>query len=87
MFGDGAARIHAERKIFNFRYASAAHWLQVSRDFYGPVNKAFGALDAGAGTALEQDIVALLERMNTAGTASLVVPSEYLEVVITKRSV
>ncbi|SFU73588.1 Methyltransferase domain-containing protein [Pseudoduganella namucuonensis] len=85
LFGAQAAHIHAERKIFNFRYASAAHWLQVFRDFYGPVHKAFAALDAGAGQALEHDIMALLERFNTAGQASLVVPAEYLEVVIRKR--
>jgi SAM-dependent methyltransferase len=85
LFGGEAAHIHAERKIFNFRYVSAAHWLQVFRDFYGPVNKAFAALDTNAGQALEQDLTALLGRFNTAGPASLVVPGEYLEVVITKR--
>lgn len=84
LFGAQAAHIHAERKIFNFRYASAAHWLRVFRDFYGPVHKAFAALDTGAGQALERDIMALLDRFNTAGQASLVVPAEYLEVVITK---
>lgn len=86
LFGEKTAHIHAERKIFNFRYASAAHWLQVFRDYYGPVHKAFAALDAIAGQALEQDLIALLDRLNTAGPASLVVPGEYLEVVITKRS-
>ena len=86
LFSDQAAHIHAERKIFNFRYASAAHWLQVFRDYYGPVHKAFAALDINAGQALEHDLTALLDRFNTAGPASLVVPAEYLEVVITKRS-
>ncbi|WP_377703155.1 class I SAM-dependent methyltransferase [Pseudoduganella sp. UC29_71] len=85
LFGERAARIGARRKIFNFRYESAAHWLQVFRDFYGPVHKAFGALDDAAKQALEGDLLALLERSNTAGAASLVVPAEYLEVVITKR--
>jgi hypothetical protein len=32
-----------------------------------------------------KDITALLDRCNIAGPSSLVVPSEYLEVVITKR--
>lgn len=86
LFGDAAARLHAERKNFMFRYASAAHWLQVFRDFYGPVHRAFAALDDNAAQALEQDLIALLGQFNTAGTASLVVPAEYLEVVITKRS-
>lgn len=85
LFGSQAAQIRCERRMYNFRYGSPAHWLQVFRDYYGPVHKALGALDATAGQALERDIVALLERLNTAAPGSLVIPSEYLEVVITKR--
>ena len=80
---DGA-QIRCERRHFNFRYRSAAHWVQVFRDFYGPTHKAFAALDAQGQQALEDDITALLQQMNTAGAASLVVPAEYLEVVINK---
>jgi len=85
LFGARTAEIRCVRRHFNFRYRSAAHWVQVFRDFYGPTHKAFAALDVEGKQALEHDIVALLEQMNTAGTASLVVPAEYLEVVITKR--
>ena len=84
LFGN-AADIRAERRQFNFRYASPAHWLQVFREYYGPTNKAFARLDSSGQAALERDILAVLDRFNTAGPASLVVPSEYLEVVITKR--
>jgi ubiquinone/menaquinone biosynthesis C-methylase UbiE len=80
---DGA-QIRCERRLFNFRYRSAAHWVQVFRDFYGPTHKAFEALDAPGQQALEDDITALLQQMNTAGAASLVVPAEYLEVVVNK---
>ena len=85
LFGAQAAEIRCERKVFNFRYRSAAHWVQVFRDYYGPTHKAFAALDAGGQQALERDITALLTEMNTAGVASLVVPSTYLEIVITKQ--
>jgi SAM-dependent methyltransferase len=85
LFGAGADSIEATHKMFNFRYASAGHFLQVFRDFYGPVHKAFAALEPDRQQALEQDILALLNRFNRAGSASLVVPAEYLEVVITKR--
>ena len=80
---DGA-QIRCQRRLFNFRYRSAAHWVQVFRDFYGPTHKAFAALDAQGQQALEDDITALLQEMNTAGAASLVVPAEYLEVVVSK---
>jgi ubiquinone/menaquinone biosynthesis C-methylase UbiE len=85
LFGGQAARIRCERRLFNFRYCSAAHWVQVFRDYYGPTHKAFAALDADGALALERDITALLEQLNTAGASSLVVPAEYLEIVITKR--
>lgn len=84
LFGDGARELRVARKLFNFRYASPAHWLQVFRDYYGPAHKAFAALDEQGVLALERDIFALLERFNTAGEASLVVPGEYLEVVVTR---
>ena len=58
---------------------------QIFRDYYGPTHKAFAALDGAKQNALEADIVALLERFNVAGRDSLVVPGEYLEVVITKQ--
>lgn len=85
LFGEGAADIRVERRHFAFRYRSAAHWLQVFRDFYGPTHKAFAALDSTKQQALANDILALLGRFNAAGPDSLVVPGEYLEVVVTRR--
>jgi SAM-dependent methyltransferase len=85
LFGDQAQEIRCERRNFNFRYHSAAHFMEIFRDYYGPTHKAFNALDDAGKQALERDIVALLDELNVAGAASLVVPSEYLEVVITKR--
>ncbi len=84
LFGSEAADIRCVRKQFHFRYRSSAHWIQIFRDFYGPTHKAFAALDATRQAALERDITALLERLNVAGASSLVVPGEYLEVVIVK---
>ena len=84
LFGAQAAQIRCERRLFNFRYRSAAHWVQVFRDLYGPTHKAFAALDAAGALSLEQAITALLDELNVAGPDSLVVPGEYLEVVITK---
>ena len=84
LFGAHAAKVHCLRRQFNFRYRSAAHWVQIFRDFYGPTLKAFAALDARAAASLEAAITALLEELNVAGASSLVVPGEYLEIVITK---
>ena len=84
LFGALASQIRCERRFFNFRYRSAAHWVQMFRDTYGPTHKAFLVLNAEGQQALEGDLLALLTQMNTAGATSLVVPSEYLEIVITK---
>ena len=84
LFGPRAT-VRSERRNFNFRYRSAAHWIQVFRDYYGPTLKAFAALDAAGQRALERDIATLLAQSNAAGPSSLVVPAEYLEIVVIKR--
>ena len=81
MVGDGH---RCERRHFNFRYRSAAHFIDVFRTWYGPVHKAFAALPADKAQALEADLTALLSGLNQAGPGSLVVPSEFLEIVITR---
>jgi SAM-dependent methyltransferase len=85
LFGERAASIDVTRRLFNFRYRSAAHFIEVFRTWYGPIHKAFAVLPADGAMALERDLTELLNRMNRAGDTSLVVPSEYLEVVITRR--
>src|SRR3712207_4845160 len=76
--------VKATKQVFNFRYRSPAHLLHVFKTYYGPTNRAFAALDAAKGAALEADITELLERTNRGGGDTLIVPSEYLEVVVTK---
>jgi ubiquinone/menaquinone biosynthesis C-methylase UbiE len=85
MFDAGASSIKAESRLFNFRYRSAAHFLEVFKTFYGPVLKAFAALEPAKQEELHNDLHALIVRMNRSDDATMVVPSEYLEVVITKR--
>jgi len=84
LFGPEAADIHCVRRDFNFRYRSSAHWVEVFRNFYGPTHRAYAALDPSRQAQLTEDITALLERLNVGGPNSLVVPGEYLEVVITR---
>ena len=85
LFGDSAGRVAATPRQFNFRYRSAAHFIDVFRTWYGPVHKAFAALPGDKALALKHDMTELLDRLNRAGAGSLRVPSEYLEVVIARR--
>ena len=80
----GTASVSSSRRNFAFRYESAEHFVNVFRAFYGPVHKAFAALDAARQAELETDLVALLRRLDEGGGAGLVVPGEYLEAVIRK---
>jgi SAM-dependent methyltransferase len=83
LFGARAAGLQVQRRQFAFRYRSPAHWLQVFRTYYGPVHKTFGALAQPAQEALATDLMDLLAAHNRAGDGTLVLPSDYLEVVIT----
>ena len=77
--------IQTARRMFNFRYRSAAHWIEVFREFYGPTHKAFAALDELGQERLNDNLTRLLQRCNQGGADSLVIPAEYLEVVVTLR--
>lgn len=85
LFPADAADVRATVRDFAFRYRSARHFVSVFRTYYGPVLRAFAILDDAGKAALERDLLALLEAHNTAGDGTLVVPSSYLEAVITKR--
>lgn len=85
MFGGVAAEIAAEPRMFVFRYRSPDHWLEIFKTFYGPTLKAFAALDDSGQAALRRDLLALLGEFNHADDGTIVVHSEYLEAVITKR--
>jgi ubiquinone/menaquinone biosynthesis C-methylase UbiE len=85
LFGDSAARIEITPRVFNFRYRSAAHFVEVFRTWYGPTHKAFAALGPEKSPALEKDILELMAPLDRGGAAGLVLPSAYAEIVVTKR--
>jgi ubiquinone/menaquinone biosynthesis C-methylase UbiE len=85
LFGPHASAVTSAPRDFVFRYRTPGHWLQVFRTYYGPLLKAFAALEPAAQAALERDLLALIGRFNRSGDGSMVVPSEYLEIVITRR--
>jgi SAM-dependent methyltransferase len=82
LFGAITTQVRTPRRDFVFRYRSPMHWIDVFRAYYGPLNKTFGALDADKQTAFAGDILKLIEQGNRSRDGSLVLPSEYLEVVI-----
>ncbi len=85
MFGPLASSIRVESRNFNFRYRSAEHFIDVFKTYYGPLLKAFAALDEVRRNGLNDDLNVLIASMNEATDGTMIVPSEYLEVVILKR--
>jgi SAM-dependent methyltransferase len=85
MFGARANDIQIARRNFVFRYRSAEHFVEIFKTYYGPVLKAFAALDSTSQDGLKRDILALIATMNRSADETMVVPSEYLEIVVIKR--
>jgi SAM-dependent methyltransferase len=82
LFEGNAWDIVTTNRYFTFRYRSPAHFMEVFRTYYGPMNKAFAALDGDRQAALYADLLTLIESRNRSGDMTLVLPSEYLEVVV-----
>jgi len=85
LFEARTASVEFAARHFVFRYRTPAHWLEVFKNYYGPVLKTFGALEPTAQGALQRDLMDLIDRFNRSGDGSMVVPSEYLEIVITRK--
>ena len=85
LFGAQAAMVVVEPRHFTFRYRSPDHMVDIFKTYYGPVLKAFAALDASKQPALADDLMSLIGKFNRAKDGTMVTPSEYLEVVITKK--
>ncbi len=85
LFGRASTDISVTERSFVFRYRSPEHWMEIFRDYYGPTHKAFGAVEPAAGEAMAQDIFDLIDHHNAADDGTMVLPSAYLEVVVTRR--
>jgi SAM-dependent methyltransferase len=85
LFGDDISELKVKKRMFVFRYRSAEHWLEVFSAYYGPIVKAFASLDLAGQAGLASDLTDLLQRFNQGGSDTLTVPSEYLEVIATRR--
>ena len=84
LFEPHATSIRSAQRSFVFRYRSPNHWLEVFRTYYGPLLKTFGALQPDAQGALQRDLLDLVGKLNRADDGTMVVPSEYLEIVVTR---
>ena len=85
LFAGNLSELRAERRTFVYRFPSAEYYVEYMRDYYGPMSKAFEALDEEGQQGLHRDLVELVGRYNRSGEETAVWPVDYLEVVATKR--
>jgi ubiquinone/menaquinone biosynthesis C-methylase UbiE len=85
LLGEGVASLEVTQRSYMFRYPSAGHFVEHFCSYFGPTLKAFEALAPDGQDALAQDLKELLEHWNTSGDATIIVPSDYLEVVAVRR--
>lgn len=85
LFEPHGAFVASAQRQFVFRYRSPAHWLEIFRTYYGPMLKAFAALTPAGRVTLEHDLLSLIDQFNRSGDRTMVVPGDYLEVVVTRR--
>jgi ubiquinone/menaquinone biosynthesis C-methylase UbiE len=85
LLGEEVSSMESRRRTYVFRYLSANHFIEQFRSFYGPVHKAFESLDEDGRDALENDFKELIGEWNISGDETVLLPSDYLEVVAVRR--
>ena len=84
-FGDGVSKVEATPRIVTFSFPfSPAEVVEHFRVYYGPTNKAFGALDENKQAALRHDLEQIWTDNNKATDGTTSVEAEYLEVIATR---
>lgn len=84
LLGPGADLV-ATRRLFTLRYRSPSDFFDTFRTLYGPLVRAWEALDEDGRTSLRSQLEALADDAGSHRGGALAVPSEYLEVVATRR--
>ena len=85
LFADQISALQVQRRTLVQRFRSPQHWLEIFCTYFGPVAQAFKTVGPQGEDALARDLLAVYERFNRSGDATLVLPNDYLEVVATRR--
>lgn len=85
LLGDGVSELLVRPRTFVFRFRSPDEFVDFFRTNYGPVHTAFAKLDEPGRAALRRDLADLAASHDRSTGPSLAMPSEYLEVVATRR--
>jgi SAM-dependent methyltransferase len=82
---EGIAGLQMSRRTCPIRYSfSPGEVVEFFKMYFGPVNRAFSALDEQGQSALRRDLEALWSTHNLARDGSIYIEAEYLEIVATR---
>jgi SAM-dependent methyltransferase len=86
LFGESAASVTAYPRTAILRYRSAEENVEFFRTFYGPTLRAFEGLPAERRAALNDGLIALVQRYDrNAGSGPVAIAADYLETVIVRK--
>ncbi len=85
LFGGATSSIHIADRSALFRYRDSTHWIETFRTYFGPIMRVLGTLDESRQGEFLKELDDTLNRFNRSGDDTLVVSSDYLEVVMTKK--
>jgi len=85
LFGDKISSLQITRRSMTFRSRSPRKNVEFTRKYAGPFLEVFQALDPAGQERLTRDLIEVIHRFNRSGDDTMVVDSDYLEVVATKR--
>ena len=84
LLAGGARDLRIARRSFVFRYRSVPHYVEVLQTQLGPTLETFRTLKPARRENLVGELVDLVGRFNRSGDETMVVPSDYLEAVVTR---
>jgi SAM-dependent methyltransferase len=85
LLGGAVSQLEIKERTFVFRFRSLDDFVRFFRGNYGPVHKAFAALDEAGRERLHHDLVALAREHDREPGPTVAMASEYLEVVAVRR--
>ena len=85
LLGEATESVRIFPRTFTFRYPSVEYYLEILREYLGPTRETFRALGPEEQESLTRDVVDLVGRFNRSGDGTMIVPSDYVEVVAVRR--
>jgi ubiquinone/menaquinone biosynthesis C-methylase UbiE len=85
LLGGGVSELTVRERQFVFRFRSVETFVAFFRAHYGPVHTAFAKLDEDGQAGLERELAEVATRHHRPAGASLAIPSDYVEVIATRR--